>query len=405
MRLRNSADPWADRRDLDAILDEHARAPRRRSDPAYLGRLARLTSLFSEAMDGDRRAHYLLQETMTTSDFPVLFGDVLDRQMLAMYTDWPSTWPSMANRRTVNDFRNVKLYPPLTGATGRLEAVPEQSAYPEASLDEGTAIEFAVKKYGRRLSFSFESLTNDDLDQLKDIPRRFALAARRTEELAVVDLFVNSSGPLTSLFSNGNRNIVNTTNGALVTNPPLSIAGLQDAWRVLSTQVDEENEPILLEYATLVVPPSLEPTAWNILNATGVEATQVGGVANVQDTTATPSATGEQRLMVPNRFRGRVNLVVNPYLQSINTTNGTTAWYLFNDPNRGRPALTIGFLRGHETPEIWIKEPNARRVGGGAVDPMDGDFDADGIHYRVRHIVGATAISPKSVVVSLGTGS
>ena len=98
-------------------------------------------------------------------------------------------------------------------------------------------------------------------------------------------------------------------------------------------------------------------------------------------------------------------LIVNPWLPIITTTGtvGNTAWYLFADPNEvGRPAFEIGVLRGHDTPELFVKEPNAMRVGGGPVAAEDGDFDTDGINYKVRHVIGGTLMEPKVAVASPG---
>jgi hypothetical protein len=62
-------------------------------------------------------------------------------------------------------------------------------------------------------------------------------------------------------------------------------------------------------------------------------------------------------------------------------------------------------LRGHAEPEIFIKEPNARRVGGGIVNPMDGDFETDSVEYKLRHVFGGSILDPKMSVGSNGSGS
>jgi hypothetical protein len=54
---------------------------------------------------------------------------------------------------------------------------------------------------------------------------------------------------------------------------------------------------------------------------------------------------------------------------------------------------------------VFFKEPNQRRLGGGASDPMDGDFDNDSIEYKIRHVFGGTLMDPKMAVASNGTGS
>jgi hypothetical protein len=50
-----------------------------------------------------------------------------------------------------------------------------------------------------------------------------------------------------------------------------------------------------------------------------------------------------------------------------------------------------------------MKSPNAVRIGGGGVNPMDGDFDTDSIRYRVRHVLGGTLAEYKSAMASKGT--
>lgn len=390
--------------DVRALFSgEGQRAPSRgrTTSPQYKMKLAEAARFINDLMAG-RRPAYQLREVLTTADFPLLFADVLDRQVLAAYREWPTVWTAIAKRATVNDFRSAKVYPPTWGADSRLTAVKEQDQYPEAILNEQTAISYAVTKYGRRVAFSWEAIVNDDLDQLKSIPERLGRAARRTENRAVIEQYVDVNGPHASLFTVGNKNIINTTNGASATNPPLSISGLQDAYKVLANQKDENGEPMMLDLVTLVVPPALEVTARNILNATSIESTTL----NAGGQPPNPATAGEQRLIIQNWMRNRLTLVVDPYIPMTATTaNGNTTWFLFANPNTGREVIRIAFLRGHEEPEIWMKEPNARRVGGGTVDPMDGDFDTDSIQYRVRHVLGVVNIDPKGAVSSNGSGS
>jgi|SRR5581483_1590982 len=364
--------------------------------PRYTAALAEAAAFLADVWAGRRPLHHL-REALTTSDFPQLFGDILDRSVLAAYREWPAIWPAIAQRRTVRDFRTVKLFPPAWGADTRLTAVAQDAEYPEASVTEQAPITFAVQKYGRRIAFSWETIVNDDLDQFKDIPERFGRAARRTESRFVTELYVDANGPHASLYSNGNKNLVNVANGAASNNPPLSIAALQDGMTVLAAQVGENGEPIMVESVALVVPPALEVTARNILNATQIWLTQAGGVRD--------AGAGQQQLIAQNWMQNKVQLVVDPYIPLTATTNGSTSWFLFADPNAGRPALTIAFLRGHEEPEIFIREPNARRAAGGAVDPLDGNFETDAVDYKVRHVLGGARVDPRATVASNGSGA
>lgn len=365
-----------------------------RDTPDYMRRLAEAGKLWADVLKG-RRPEWVLREALTTSDFPLYTADIIDRTMLAKYREWVPTWPAYAARRTVRDFRTVKEFPPAYGADLRLTEVPEQTEYPEATLAEQAAITWSVKKYGRRIAFSWEAITNDDLEQLMGIPERFALAARRTESRFVVELFVDASGPHASLYTVGNANKVTG-------NPVLSITALQTAMTILAAQTDEEGEPILIDAVTLVVPPALEIVARNILNAIELRITAAAAGGEPGNGTT----TGHQELVVQNWMRNKLTLVVDPYItQTATTANGNTSWFLFANPNQGRPALRIGFLRGHEEPEIFIKESNARRVGGGQSDPMDGDFETDTVQWKVRHVLGGSRIDPKMTVASNGSGS
>jgi hypothetical protein len=361
--------------------NEGRRVGRRGSDPTYQRGVLECARMYQEAMTGNSMAMLRFREALSTSDFPIFFGDILDRQLLAAYQSTPVQWQLFAHRGRVRDFRTVKRFT-MDGGESVLDAVKELTEYPEATLAEGH-YDYAVTKMGRKFAFSWESFINDDLGALQETPRRLATAARRSEEKFATALFAASTGPNATFFSTGNKNKITTK---------LSTAGLQEALIKMANQVDPDGNPIYVEVAHLVVPPALEITAKNIINATEILAATGGG-----------DGTGNDQLRVANWMRNRVQLTVDPWLPIIDTTSGSTAWYLFADPSVGRPAMEVGFLTGHETPELWVKAPDAMKVGGGMVAPEEGDFDTDGIQYRVRHVFGGVLMDPKSGVASTGT--
>lgn len=354
----------------------------RRDDPRYQRSLSEAVNLYKGVISGRTPLHRL-QEAMSTSDFPLLFGDIIDRQTLGSYLEWPTVWQRIAKRETVRDFRSVSRFF-TDGAEAVLDEVPQGKEYPEAAISEGR-YQYAVKKYGRRIPFLWEVFVNDDLDSLRDTPQRLAKAARVSEERFATDLYASATGPDGTFFAAGNTNIITA-------NPVLSVASLQTGLTILSKQKDPDGNPIMYGQLRLVVPPALQVVAKNILNATEIRQAIGSGAASVDQITAT------------NWMNGEFDLVVNPYLPIISTTNGDTSWYLFAEPTVGRPAVAVGFLRGHESPELFVKSPNAMRVGGGPVAAEDGDFDTDGINYKVRHVFGGTLMDPKSAVASNGTG-
>lgn len=355
-------------------------AARQNRNPAYMKKLAEAAVFTAEVFSGQRRM-WQLQEAMTTSDFPALFGDILDRQILANYAESPYSWSQYFRRNVVADFRQVKRFF-VNGAEGVLPQVGQSEEYPEANLQEGN-YGYQVRKYGRKIPIVWEAIVNDDLQALRDIPERFGRAARRTEERFATGMFVGASGPNGAFFTSGNKNL-------LTGNPVLSVNSLQAGITALMTQTDADGEPIMIDAMVLVVPPQLITTARNIINATEIRLKENGGTSGTE-------------LVGPSWAKDVVTPVTNFYIPQVaSTANGATSWFLFADPKSGRPAAEMGFLRGHETPEVFMKAPNAVRVGGGQVTE---DFDTDSLVYKVRHVTGGSMMEPKSAVASNGSNS
>lgn len=366
------------------------RGGKRKDNPTYRRKSLAVAKLYNEALRTDA-GKFFFNESMSTSDFPLLFGDILDRQVLKGYQELPASWSQYSKRGSVPDFRDVKRFD-ITGGESTLDIVNELAEYPASHLNE-SSMTYRVHKRGRRMPFSFEAMKNDDLNTLKDIPDRFGRACRRSEEKFVAGLFCDSTGPHASVYTSGNKNIINIANGATSNNPPFSIDGLKDAWTVMGRMKDAEGEPIDMRYVKLVVGSSaLEIEASKVLNATQI----IMG-----------ADSASSRLMTENWTKGRLSVAYNVYIGEIITTGtvGATSWFLFADPNNGRPALEVGFMRGEENPSIWMKAPNATRIGGSGSDVWSGDFDHDAIDYKVRHIFGGRVIDPKMTVASNGTGS
>lgn len=399
--------------------------------------------LLKRAFDGDELNRYYLKramrggfrEALTTSDFPNLFGDVIDRAVLSAYAETPYTWNMVANQAEVNDFRPVKRFVVNGGygllantsagianvdSAGALTPLDQGAQYPEDSLSDASYT-YRLFKVGKRMPFFWETLVDDDLNALKDTPARFGRGARRTEEYFVTWLYaagtssiLQQGNTISALYSNANKNIVNNANvgDSGGNNPVLTITALQRAIIVLMKQLDDTSQPITIEAMTLVVPPSLKTVAMNILNTDYVWMGDQGGTNGGANTFPL------QQLHALNWAKNVVRLAVNYYLPIIDTVNGNTGWYLFANPENGRPALEFGRLRGHTAPELWMKASNAIPIGQGAMgpgagimpgttqqNPMDGDFDTDAIHYKIRHVIGGTRIDPKMTCFSNGSGS
>jgi len=328
-----------------------------------------------------------LREAQTTSDFPYLMGDTLYRTLLDQYTMAPASWPMIAYRNVVNDFRTNKSIT-IDGGTAAWRPVAEQAPYKQVLFADGQYT-IQVYKFGEKAGFSWESTINDDLNALQRVPSLLGIGARTMEEYNFTNLYAGNA----TFFAAGNRNLITQTYGALTNNPALSPGGIADGLTVMRKQLNSDGSPIFIQGAILVVPQALEETANRILNADSIWWNDAGGTSN-------------QRLLVKNTLPAKVKLVVAPWLDVINaSSHGATAWYLFADPNLGRPAVQVALLRGHEVPELFQRAPDQMRVGGGMADVMEGSFDNDTIEYKGRHEFGVGLVDPKMAAYSNGTGS
>lgn len=369
-------------RNISAIGQRNTRS----RNPRYNAAVVEAAQLYKRVLGGNRWAALQFSEAMSTSDFPLLFGDILSRQILGYYSVIPVQWEWTARRSRVPDFRTVKRFA-VDGAELPLDMVPELTGYPAAALTE-LSYEYKVAKHGRRVPMSWETRINDDLDAFSRMPQRLARAARFSEEKFATELYVGVGGPNAVFFTVGHANIITG-------NPALSVPGLEAALTAMASQRDVEGNPIFVDGFVLEVPPSLEVRANNIVNAIEIRSANGGG-----------DGTGNDQLTVKNWLSGRLRVKVNPWLPIIDgTANDNSTWYVWANPNNdSRPAMEIGFLTGHEQPEMFMKSPNSIRVGGGDADVMAGDFDSDAIEWKVRHVYGGTLMDYRMGVVSNGTG-
>jgi len=341
-----------------------------------------LAELIAGVKEG-RVPEYHLQEAMGTDDFPLLFGDLLYRQLLGNYMPWPVTYPSWMRVVDVKDFRALNLYT-IDGGQGILPQVKEHEPYPEIAFTEGH-YSVSVLKYGQRYGISFEMIIQDDLNAFNDRPVLMGVGARRSEEYLATTKLCDVNGPDASFFSSGNANL---------TTGPLTIKNLQAAFKVLAAQTDADGQPIMVDAATLLVTPNDEITARNIL-----------GASQLRINAASGGGDSDQFLYTDNWMKAKLKLEVNPYIPYVASSCATNPWFLIANPNdvSRRPAFVFAFMRGRRSPQLFVKDPDAMMLGGGAASPTEGNFDNDDINYKIRHIFGATQVDPKAAVASFGS--
>jgi len=318
-----------------------------------------------------------LNEVITTDSFAGLFGYTLERAMIARYRAAPTDWQAYCARGTMPNF-NVGEAHKVMGNDALLPRVVEKGEYLVNPVSSGN-YERRVYKWGRQFDISWEAMINDAMNAFGDVPARMADSVTYTRAYNVTDLIASAAGPDALTFGAA---LADTADGQLITNLgalPLSIVNLETTLGLMATQTDVNGRPLGIRGAHLVVPPTLEVRALQILNSS-----QMAYAATAAAAVPLPTANSVAQM--------GIQLHVNPMLPVIDVSgNRWMTWYLFADPSEGK-SIQMDFLRGEEDPEICMKASNKVMTSGAPISPFAGDFHSDNILYRVRDVHGGTRL-------------
>lgn len=348
----------------------------------------RYTDLLSKASKGVYSARAELKEAISTSDFPVIFGDIKSAQLQARYARAENKfWTKIARKVTVPNFLPQSFYDwevdyttilrengGITTIPGTLPNVPENTEYPTAYLAASTE-QFNIRKAGMRFPFTFEAIINDQWGLVDSLPDTMLRTAIDSEDAEVTRLLTDGDGPNGAYFNAGNGNLLkygtNTDGQAQLTRETLKAAIKQANTRFY------KGAPVRFSKFALVVPPALEDAANDILSIKEFLVTD-----------------GNLQYREQNSFGAPIEVVVNPWLSVADLTRGDTAWYVVPFAGEGvRMSLALGFLNGHEAPEVRVHNATGLYLGGGQVPAREGSFLADDFETRIRHIYGGVALN------------
>jgi phage major head subunit gpT-like protein len=294
--------------------------------------------------------------TQTTSDFPVLLANALNKTLQASYDLAADTWRQFCAIGSLTDFRAHTRH--RLGQFGKLEEVVEGGEYKYVSVPDGEAESITGKTYGNLINLSRQTIINDDLGQFMSLATRFGAAAGLTIEESVYALLLQNGGlgPTMSdnlpLFDAGHANIS--------TSAALSVAGLEADRVKMMQQKDPEGKRFLnIRPYALVVPIGL------------------GGAAKVLNQAQFDNDS--DKFQKPNVVAGLFsNIVDTPYLTG-------TRRYVFANPMVA-PAIEVAFLDGVQTPYLEMQEA----------------FNQDGTSWKVRLDFGVAAIDWRGAVTNAG---
>jgi hypothetical protein len=274
----------------------------------------------------------------STSDFPLILADAVNRELRAAYEAAPSGARVAARQTTARDFR---LKRKLTlGSAPDLLATGEGGEFRSGTMVE-TQETFALATFGRIIPLSWQLLVNDDLGAFSDVPRAMGVAARAFENQQITNLII--ANPVMSdtvaVFNAAGHGNQKAAAG-------ITLQNLRDDLSAARLAMRKQRAPggLLIDNAPryVLVPAELETVMQQAL-------AEVQAVSTAE---VNPFST--------------LALLVEPRLTS------ATQWYLIGDPAR-IDGIEYAYLEGAPGPQIET------RVG----------FEVDGVETKIRLDFGA----------------
>jgi hypothetical protein len=354
-----------------------------------------IRDLVDETMSGSRSAKGTLEEAMVSSDAVFNLAYLTELNVLSDFDEFQNrNWSSIATTRPVSDFRNVTLYSlrPDWSANGTLGSgdpvfvaprIPEGANYPYAYLEQESSQQVGgIVKRGFKTGFTFESFINDAVGFLQALPESMKGIAEDTDEWEVFNALITGVTSAEELI--GGPVPFGEDTATVLPNAPISRNALVRAMIELGERKINNRNIVVSGGWSLIIPAGQRMWVEYILN-------NVVGPIGYEDGSAQFTINGYNPL-------AGIEIIESEFISG-------TQWFLIPKANQARrPVLELLRLVGHEVPELRVNGNTGSFVGGGAVDPFEGNFDNDSADFRLRMFTKGILWTRQLVVYSDGTG-
>lgn len=414
-RLNESEDGWFD---YAPENDFHAARIASRFFPSSMGSLngykretMKANALLQEALTGSRRGRANFLEALSYDDFDFIMKDTLYRGMLKGWSIPRSPYESFSKEVKVPTMQRPGKQFVLDGMETPIPIThPGQQPDLVYPRDSGRAIR--PYKYMRDTEILWETMLEDDLNALGDLPNRLSNACQVSIARINTSAYADKGGwrdGTNQLFDVTNNDWTKNPTGAAATaagienklkantqfgiqaNAPLTKMSLQAARTQMSKLLSPDGNPIDVSAVHLVVGPGLAEIAMDISQARSFTQERAGGLAS-------GGGSGFVRMEVARNPLSGITLHVDQYLHVI-VDNGSmedTMWMLAAEPSISRPAFFHCRLAGWEKPILQRRIPSYRGMeGGSGVDWISSGF-------RTGFIYGVRTGDPRGVIASDG---
>jgi phage major head subunit gpT-like protein len=295
----------------------------------------------------------MVGRALTTDDFPALLSNVANKSLFEGYNTADETWGQWCATGQVSDFKTNTIA--RLGEMDDLDEIGENDEYKYGNREDGKE-QFQIATYGKLFSISRQTIINDDLGALTDIPRAHGEAwARKVGDIVYAVLIANAAmGDGIALF--------HADHGNIGTTGVINETTMAEAIKLMKMQKDISGKRRLnIRPQYLLAPVAQEGSAEVFFGSN-----QFAG----SDTAATRT----------NPYAGsKYQRIYDPRLDD----NDSDAWYLAGPKGK---TVKVFFLNGNQLPYLETRQ----------------GWSVDGVEYKVRGDAGAKAVDWKAMVYNAG---
>lgn len=312
----------------------------------------------AEARLGERRSgdslaarEDILRRAMhSTSDFPILLENAMNRTVAARYALAQPTYRQFSVRQDFNDFRpHISV---TAGDFPMLEKTGEGGAIKFGTIGEKKE-QVAVASYSQGVSISRQVLVNDTLGALDDVLAGYGQTVALMEEKVAYAVLAENSADGPTLLEGAAAMFTTTRTNKAGTATAINEAGVA-AGRAAMRKYKSIDGNVLLYNAPGIIlcSPDKETEAEKFVST--VVAAQTANV---------------------NPFAGKLRVVVSAMLSG-------NRWWLFCEPTV-RANFRWGLLTGYAAPRVRVDEPFGSQ---GMAMTVEHDFGFGGIDWRAGYV-------------------
>ena len=186
---------------------------------------------------GLSRDEIAIRALHSTSDFPAILAGVTNKTLRNAYETAPRTYPAIARRTTVADFKLVHRL--QLGEAPQLEKVNQSGEFKRGTIGEAQET-YRIETFGKVIGITRQVLINDDLDAFTRVPALFGTSAATLESDVVWGIF--SANPAmadgAALFHASHKNLA-------AAGAALDVAGLAKARTAMAQQRGLDGKTLL----------------------------------------------------------------------------------------------------------------------------------------------------------------